>query len=309
MAGTLELLKSTSLQLNRDALSTKASFEARLYKNSRSFPATYELDLQIWIKLAQINPSPDNFIIGDSDNNPFFIRLWKAQDWANFIAAAEQQAGLWNNNFWLKPPNSMTELDVYDMNKGLWMRPYLKCTLTTYFGEVPGSFGRKTPHRVVEVANIDPNKYLNPGSFRSDALLYSQDDAIPSVATMPDHAGVNHNFTQPVITHEIGHALGLHHIGVMRKTAYCQVAQINNHDGNPLQNTLFGGGTNASYCYGYSENAAMGDDIMGAGDKFSADDAKPWLWAVTNMFQPGPWTVLTSSLGDRFAPPERNRKH
>lgn len=307
MAGTLELLKSVSLDLSYDELSTETKFEARLYRNSRNFPATYELDLQLWIKFTQINPSGGNFWTLDADGNPFFIRPWKSKDWNNFIDAASQQADLWNNKFWLKPPNSVTELDIFDMNNGLWMRPYIKCTLTTYFGEVPGSFGRRSPHRVVEVANVDPSKYLNPGSFRSHALLYSENDATPKVFTVPDNLKVNHTFTQPTMTHEIGHALGLQHIGVLRKTAFCKVAELNDHAGNPLQNTLFGGGWNAAYCYGYSENADMADNIMGYGQKFSADDAKPWNWSAMTMFGPGFWTIMTAYPGDSFSAVERNR--
>lgn len=306
MAGTLELLKSASLKLNYDRLSTETSFEARLYRNSRNFPATYELDLQLWIKFVQINPSDGMWVL-DADKNPFFIRPWKAQDWTNFIDAAGRQADIWNNKFWLKPPNSVTELDIFDMNKGLWMRPYIKCTLTTYFGEVPGTFGVRSPHMQIKVANVDPSKYLNPGSFRSHALLYKKDDTIPSVATWPDNLGVNHTFTQPTITHEIGHALGLQHIGVMRKTLFCKVAEQNNQEGNPLQKTLFGGGWNSAYCYGYSEDVDIADDIMGAGQKFSADDAKPWNWSALSMFGPGFWSTITAYPGDSFSAVERNR--
>lgn len=297
MTGTLELLKSASMKLSDDDLSVGTSFEARIYKRTSEFPPSYELDLQLWLKFDQINPNNNTgLIFGDADNNPFFIRFWNQADWSNFIKAAEQQAESWNNKFWLKPPESVIEFDVYDMNKGLWVRPYIKCTLSVYFGDVPGSFGRKTPHSVIRVANVDPNKYLNPGTFRSHSLLYSDDDTTPKLFTVPDNLNANHNFTQPTITHEIGHALGLRHIGVLRKTAFCNFAQMVDVNGQ-----------NASYCYGYGEPAAVAENIMGYGQSFTVDNARPWIWAATRMLGPGFWTPLVSYPGNRFPAAERNR--
>jgi outer membrane protein OmpA-like peptidoglycan-associated protein len=69
----------------------------------------------------------------------------------------------------------------------------------------------------------------------------------------------------------------------MMKTPLCEVAsalQTTNVDrllprGNPLK-----GGTAALACYGFGQGQAVSENIMGAGDKFTVENARPWRWVL-----------------------------
>ena len=63
------------------------------------------------------------------------------------------------------------------------------------------------------------------------------------------------------------------------------------------------GGRNSNYCYGWWQAASVGENIMGMGSAFTAENALPWLWAirmVRNSYTDGPWQVLTSFPGYYF---------
>jgi len=292
-----EKLKSTRMNLKHDRYSVAANFDATLYK-SRTNVMDYKLTLRLWIELKQINPNPYPWLL-DADKKPFWIRPWGSIEWFQFVKGAEAQANMWNNQFWLKPPSSVTEYDEFN---GVWWRPYIKCELETIFG-TPLPDER---HRTIEAANIDMNKYLNPNptTFRSHALLYCSLDNTPSVYSVPDGAGKVTNLTQPTIAHEIGHALGLHHIGVIRKTIFCQVAEAYGFEGTPFE-----GGTNAAYCYGWDQAPDISANIMGYGQQFTADNASPWVWSALTLFgQYGVWQVLTRNPGNKFAAPDRKAR-
>jgi hypothetical protein len=94
----------------------------------------------------------------------------------------------------------------------------------------------------------------------------------------PDWRSIVVNTSQPTVAHEIGHALGLPHIGVTRNLAQCRLAIILGK--NFHQDTipaLYKGDTNADVCYGSRSAAGDINNIMGAGSSFSHENAKPWL--------------------------------
>jgi hypothetical protein len=92
---------------------------------------------------------------------------------------------------------------------------------------------------------------------------------------------------QPTIAHEIGHALGLPHIGVSRKLARCTVAINLAGLPQPYIPAFYRGSTNADPCYGDLASAGDIDDIMGGGDKFNTENAKPWLDRLPHHFNLG----------------------
>jgi hypothetical protein len=98
-----------------------------------------------------------------------------------------------------------------------------------------------------------------------------------------DSAGTQRRVNHSTIAHEIGHALGLPHIGVTHGAPNCQLAvladsllpsSITSSSSFPA---LFQGGSNSHVCYGHSGNASLGQNIMGYGMEFDSSNAQPWL--------------------------------
>src|SRR5262245_18903215 len=85
------------------------------------------------------------------------------------------------------------------------------------------------------------------------------------------------------IAHEIGHHLGLDHIGVILKTPQCVFAMVAASVGADHADPLTDGGTNSFYCYGGNQATAVNANIMGMGDKFTVENARPWLWAILSL--------------------------
>ena len=73
--------------------------------------------------------------------------------------------------------------------------------------------------------------------------------------------------------------MGLGHIGTILKTPLCQLA-VAGENIFPSAGSPLSGGRNALVCYGFNEGLAIAGNIMGAGDKFTVENASPWRWAL-----------------------------
>lgn len=190
---------------------------------------------------------------------------------------------MWNDRFWLIPPDGYSNLDVKIGTRSL--RPNVYCHL---FVEVLSSAAGA--HVSVEVANLDKPTAaaisgvsvhdLNSGTARSDDRHYNSLDIISRNDLVQDNLGHFHSIKHLTIVHEIGHALGLPHIGVSHHDPMCDLAAIlmtvpGFNGGLPAVANL-GGGANSPVCTGTLAPPSRAANVMGHGSKFDETNAQPW---------------------------------
>jgi hypothetical protein len=147
---------------------------------------------------------------------------------------------------------------------------------------------------------------LNSGTFGSHEGLYDSLDTAPRINRSQDHTGANREHANYLtIVHEIGHALGLDHIGVLHNDPFCRAAILfgdtSGLDKNALP-ALYKNGANSRACYGTFAPPDRSDNVMGRGTKFTAVNAQPWRdrIALHTNTKAADWQVSTSKV-----PPQR----
>jgi hypothetical protein len=211
-------------------------------------------------------------VVNDGNNppRPALIRPWSPAEWKAFTNSATRQAAAWDSKFWLIPPNEFKWFDVGSSPK---VHPNIKCEFTL---EVTNNL--YYAHRRIDVVNL-----ATAASFRSwDTTYSSRDGTTAKSYSTKDVTGATINTQQWTVTHEVGHALGIHHVGVMRQLPGCNYAVLADSINSQMKgfipvSRMAVGGKNSLVCYGDLDTADAINNIMGSGARFSEEDAQPWL--------------------------------
>lgn len=206
--------------------------------------ATTNADLTIYISVffKKIDPATGNKgTHPDTDATQRKIQKWAPGEFERYTKRLVTEAArFWNGVFWLKTPDRYDGLDWPDTSPTHHCNIYCRFELEQVSTEAEG-------HYTIAVVRAEDSE-----NFRSNSRLYSQKD-INSESLIP-------NSTTKFWTHyhEVGHLLGLGHVG---------------HDG--VTNVH---GDNSVSAYGVSK--AEMQDVMGKGSVRHNWHALPWQEAA-----------------------------
>lgn len=225
-----------------------------------------------------LHPVQNQTVAYDTRKRDFPIKNWGGREWAEFKDKFWKQANKWNNKFWLIPPPNFNLKDV--KNGSGKLRPNFKCALQVEL--VPSVL---QAHRVINVYNLDIkgvkeeyDEHPTSGTFRSNSTNLDSLDINPRNSTYEDADGELHRIeNRYTITHEVGHAIGLPHVGVLKSLPDCKLAIKKFKAGDKNVATHLSRGANSEVCYGEHSNLGFAENIMGLGMRFDDFNAKPWI--------------------------------
>lgn len=246
------------------------------------------LDLKITLKVYLRPVNEGKKVIHDADGGKFKIDEWPAGEWNKFKAIYQTNGqNFWDNKFWLQTP-----ADYHDFEKDMWgQRPHSGQT-TRVDNKLPwkeNRFLRKpnlncrfqlelvdsgsASHISIDVNYISHRLEkkewiaIKPGQnpdFRSSMINLDSGDEVESSTKFGTET-----ITRFTFIHEIGHALGLEHAGVVRNEQQCIKVIKKRGAGKGSKNFL---------CYGLTKESYT--DVMGWGTTLTWHDALPWRVAA-----------------------------
>jgi hypothetical protein len=229
-------------------------FDSQLIVDKSDSKTNADLVLTLKIRFKEVVPSVDGDPWLDADNQRFNVRAWTPADdfpkWCRDACALAQST--WNEKLWLQTPDYFSYLD-WPENQPAW-RPNVCCGLRVQVAATDAE-----AHFQVKVARVDDPRNTGTAVFRSNFQKWKQSDQDTWYFTSKGGT-----VTQKTVAHEVGHILGLHHIGEVVSVRGCFM-------GSP---TPWGSG-NACYASDDSD-ASLSNNIMGLGMQISGNNATPW---------------------------------
>ena len=266
-------------------------FNSRLSRNDQQAILTLELHLL----LEQIDPG----ITFDSDGKMFLTEKWNSHDWTRFCTTIQSESSAhWSGKFWLVPPDSALSF-MYVNQLGETWRVNVECNLKIFLTTTKGHTRVRVAHLGQPGSIVDRfNQARDDSFFRSASHLYSNHDISPLEPSQPPRRGSRSSGspgrTQRTHVHEVGHAIGQPHIGVMTSNVESRLKCLYHAlFKNPLE------GKNTKICYGATTDERK--NTMGAGEVMTVENADPWKKRILHhapWFAPGswggPWAVKTT---------------
>src|SRR5262245_21364200 len=219
------------------------------------------LVLVLRILFVQVNAFSHGPKIKDSDGQWIEIRNWNTapgspQEWTEF----KRRVITGVHHFWRKlpfaliTPNNFSGFDWPFRPRVPTHRPNIDCW--TRIEEALGTHDAHIKVHVVCLKNPADN-----AKFRSDWTHYDNHDDIGESYTPGNLPPGTTSVHQTTVCHEVGHALGLEHIGRVLKIGSCKMGHCKSKDEY---------GDNPKVGYGVTR------DIMGYGMEISTTDGVPW---------------------------------
>ncbi|HVS38699.1 MAG TPA: hypothetical protein VMS17_24295 [Gemmataceae bacterium] len=253
-----------------------AHFDSELRTTMVNATVNAELTIVLRVWLQKVDAKTAGYTYPQfhdaSDPNPakmFDIRDWDEKgkhstgyrgEYADFTHRYQLDGqSFWTGKYWLQTPNDYAELDWPAKPAAATHRPNIWCRFRL---ELANSLADH-PHKTIQLIRLD-RKSGTSTTFRSDDSHYDNFDLQTATYNhILDDKGKEHTYYQRTFVHEIGHALGLAHIGVLL--------------GNPVAVAH----PNGQEAYGYGTlTPTQSANIMGYGMNLTAIDAAPWVKAV-----------------------------
>jgi hypothetical protein len=226
-----------------------------------------ELTLTLKIKFTPLDPDVHGSDIKDAGGDEYAIRKWDFNELVRYKREALRQANeTWNKGLCLIPPH---DFDIFDYPVGsIQYRPNVKCVLNCiesplFHAEVKLArlkYDRGFPVPILSI--LSPKR--DSGAFRSNSILWDNFDI--GVRFDPVDQPNSEDIEHWTVPHEVGHLLGLQHIGAVQRLRSCVEAKKTSK-------------SEPSRCYADAKDAPMwmARDIMGVGKVVHACNASPWL--------------------------------
>ncbi len=203
---------------------------------------------------------------------PFSYGTWPADQWETFRTRFTSGANFWDSKFWLVlSQDKVSSAEYSTIEKELAVlenapsretlqqkyvyRRNIRCRFNLQIVSTEGA-----AHKILDCL------YIVDGSNQptTDLYIHRSDAATIDVGDVHERGGFN------CISHEVGHMLGLPHIGVVTEHAPC-IAVLSTSDG-----------PNSDVCYN-GDNKTYTNNVMGRGSLLTYLQSLPWRKAFETM--------------------------